>query len=39
LEGKIMSKEAVITIIPALIMLGFAIFGASVISTASTGGH
>jgi heme/copper-type cytochrome/quinol oxidase subunit 2 len=39
MEGKIMSKEAIITIIPALIMLGFAIFGAKVISSASTGGH
>jgi len=28
-----MSKEAVITIIPALIMLGFAIFGVMVISS------
>ena len=27
-----MSKEAIITTIPALIMLGFAIFGASVIA-------
>lgn len=34
-----MSKEAMITIVPALIMLGFAIFGISVISSASTGGH
>jgi hypothetical protein len=32
-----MSKESLITIIPALIMLGFAIFGASVISSASVG--
>jgi len=27
-----MSKEAIVTIIPAFIMLGFAVFGASVIS-------
>jgi len=27
-----MSKEAVITIIPAVIMLGFAIFGITVVS-------
>jgi len=26
-----MSKEAIITTIPALVMLGFAIFGASVV--------
>jgi len=28
---KNMSKEAIITTIPALVMLGFAIFGASVV--------
>jgi heme/copper-type cytochrome/quinol oxidase subunit 2 len=34
-----MSKESIITLIPALIMLGFAIFGVSVISSVSVGGH
>jgi hypothetical protein len=28
-----MSKESVVTLIPALIMLGFAVFGASVLAT------
>jgi len=31
-DRKNMSKEAIITTIPALIMLGFAIFGVSVIA-------
>ena len=30
-DRKVMSKEFVITLIPALVMLGFAIFGASVV--------
>ena len=37
-----MSKESIITLIPALIMLGFAIFGASVaasIASAPSVGH
>jgi hypothetical protein len=32
-----MSKELLITIIPALIMLGFAIFGLSIVSSSSLG--
>jgi hypothetical protein len=31
-DREVMSKEAIITIIPALIMLGFAIFAVSVIA-------
>ncbi len=34
-----MSKEFIITLIPAVIMLGFAIFGASVIYHAPKAGH
>lgn len=37
-----MSKESVITLIPAIIMLGFAIFGASVaasVASAPSVGH
>ena len=31
-----MSKESVITLIPAIIMLGFAIFGASVVASVAS---
>jgi hypothetical protein len=32
-----MSKEAMITLVPALIMLGFAIFGISIVRSSSLG--